>query len=279
MRAPADGPRRPHQGHHLRTAGNLTRVTGATEGSVPANGSGPAHRRRSDVIAPDLIATDRADPDVGDPTDAEADVLGSWTATVIHALDQCGVDGTALAIEAGIDVEGLDDPDRRVPLTKSTRLWHLAAEATGDPCVGLQVARHVRPGTFHGLSVGVVSSPSFRDALERMVRFGRVVLNPTGHADLTEVDGTPAVDPLVGAGHHPAQPRVDGGDPGQHGPGRPVPHGPRPAPRRGRAHPAGASRGQPLRALLRLPRPLRLGPLPAGVPRRAGGPGPAHRLR
>lgn len=35
----------------------------------------------------------------------------------------------------------------------------------------------------------MVSSPSFRDALERIVRFGRVVLNPTGQAELTEVDG------------------------------------------------------------------------------------------
>jgi AraC-like DNA-binding protein len=152
-------------------------------------------RRRSDAIAPTLTAA----PGPGhepvasrtpDHVDHEPDVLGSWTATVIHALDQCGVDGHALARAAGIDVEGLDHPDRRVPLTRSTRLWHLAAEATGDPCIGLQVARHVRPGTFHGLSIGVVSSPSFRDALERMVRFGRVVLNPTGHADLTEVDGT-----------------------------------------------------------------------------------------
>lgn len=152
-------------------------------------------RRRSDAIAPILTAAPRPGSEptpttAPDASDHEPDVLGSWTATVIHALDQCGVDGAALAAAAGIDVEGLDDPDRRVPLTKSTRLWHLAAEATGDPCVGLQVARHVRPGTFHGLSVGVVSSPSFRDALERMVRFGRVVLNPTGQADLTEVDGT-----------------------------------------------------------------------------------------
>jgi AraC-like DNA-binding protein len=173
----------------------VTRVTGATEGTDPANEGRSGVRRRTAAIAPDITTAARPPSSAGAaPTDAhvegEADVLGSWTATVIHALHQCGVDGTALATEAGIDVEGLDDPDRRVPLHQSTRLWHLAAEATGDPCVGLQVARHVRPGTFHGLSVGVVSSPSFRDALERMVRFGRVVLNPTGHADLTEVDGT-----------------------------------------------------------------------------------------
>jgi hypothetical protein len=116
-------------------------------------------------------------------------VLASWTATVVRALSARGVDGEALAREAGIDPAVFEIDGARIPLATTTRLWHLAVEATGDACIGLDVARHARPGTFHGLSVGVVSSQRFREALERVVRFAAVVCSPSGRAGLAEVDG------------------------------------------------------------------------------------------
>jgi AraC-like DNA-binding protein len=116
-------------------------------------------------------------------------VLASWTATVVRTLDARGVDGHDLAGRAGIDAALLDVDGARVPLAASSRLWHLAVEATGDPCIGLDVARHARPSTFHGLSVGVVTSGRFREALERIVRFAAVVCSPSGQSRLEEVDG------------------------------------------------------------------------------------------
>ncbi len=116
-------------------------------------------------------------------------MLASWTATVVRALAARGVDGEGLAIEAGIDPATFEIDGARLPLAATTRLWHLAVEATGDACIGLDVARHARPGTFHGLSVGVVSSQRFREALERVVRFAAVVCSPSGRAALSEVDG------------------------------------------------------------------------------------------
>ena len=122
------------------------------------------------------------------PAAAEPTVLASWTATLVRALDHRGVDAAALCRDVGIDPERLGDDGARLPLSATTRLWRLAAEVTGDDCIGLEVARHARPGTFHGLSAGVVSSGSFRDALDRIVRFGAVVCRPTGQAHLEELD-------------------------------------------------------------------------------------------
>lgn len=116
-------------------------------------------------------------------------VLASWTATVVRTLTAGGVDGRALAIEAGIDPAVFEVDGARLPLAATTHLWRLAVDATGDPCIGLDVARHVRPSTFHGLSVGVVTSPRFREALERIVRFASVVCSPSGRTRLDEVDG------------------------------------------------------------------------------------------
>ena len=116
-------------------------------------------------------------------------VLAAWTATVVRALQAHGVDGVALARRAGIDPELFTVDGARIPLANTTRLWHLAVEATGDPCFGLEVARFVRPATFHALGLGIVASRTFRDALDRIVRFGPVALTTSVEATGGEQDG------------------------------------------------------------------------------------------
>lgn len=122
--------------------------------------------------------------------EAAPTVLAAWTATVLQALDARGVDGVALALAAGIDVAVFEVDGARIPLVRTTELWRLAVDATGDPCFGLEVSRFVRPTTFQGLSMGIVASGTFRDALDRIVRFGPVVLSDgLVHNDLVDCDG------------------------------------------------------------------------------------------
>ena len=104
-------------------------------------------------------------------------VLAAWTSTLVRALDDRGIDGLALAQAAGIDPSVFDVSGARIPLTCTTELWRLAIEATGDPCLGLDVSEYVRPNTFHALSLGVAVSASVQEALDRMVRFSMIVLN------------------------------------------------------------------------------------------------------
>lgn len=106
---------------------------------------------------------------------AAASVLGTWTLTVVQALDARGVDGREVASRAGIDATAFDDPDFRNPIAATTRLWHLAVEATGDPCFGLWASRFVTQTTFHALGFAVFASRTLRQAFERFVRYGRLV--------------------------------------------------------------------------------------------------------
>ena len=106
----------------------------------------------------------------GEPT-----VLASWTETLVLTLDDLGLHGRAMAEDAGIDVATFDEPGARLPLSATSRLWRRAVEATGDESLGILVSRYVRPTTFHGLSQAVVTSPSVREALERMAHAARVV--------------------------------------------------------------------------------------------------------
>ena len=102
-------------------------------------------------------------------------VLASWTRTIIRALDARGVDGRALAADAGIDVRRLDDAEARYLMTDTRELWRQAVAATGDPCLGLHVARYVNFATFHALGAAVLASGTLREAFRRLERYGRVV--------------------------------------------------------------------------------------------------------
>lgn len=101
-------------------------------------------------------------------------MLTGWTGTLLRALDDRGVDVEALLDEVGIDPALLADPERRVALDASTRLWLAAERITGDDAFGIDVSRYVTPATFHGLGQAFTTSTSLRAALDRVARFARV---------------------------------------------------------------------------------------------------------
>jgi AraC-like DNA-binding protein len=98
----------------------------------------------------------------------------AWTGALLRAVEARGIDPAELLVDAGIGADLLADPDRRLPLPASTRLWAAAVDATGDDGFGIDVSRHVRPTTFHALGNAFLSSPTLRAALERTARYSRV---------------------------------------------------------------------------------------------------------
>jgi AraC-like DNA-binding protein len=114
-------------------------------------------------------------------------VLTSWTATLLRALEERAVDVDVLLGEVGLDTSIRVDPERRIPLSASTRLWNAAVAATGDDAFGIDVSRYVRLGTFHGLGHAFMTSPTLRAALERAARFSRVTADMA--VSSTHVDG------------------------------------------------------------------------------------------
>src|SRR5262249_38047797 len=94
--------------------------------------------------------------------------------TILRALEARGIDVASLAARAGIDPAALG-PDARVPRPALNRLWELAVEATGDPAFGLEASRFVAQTPFHALGYAVAASTTLREALERMVRYRRLI--------------------------------------------------------------------------------------------------------
>ena len=101
--------------------------------------------------------------------------LTSWALMIHRALSAHGIDASALFRSAGLDPDRLRDSNARYPLTGMQRLWTLATSATTDECFGLEVAQAWHPTTFHALGYSALASETLREALQRMVRYGRVV--------------------------------------------------------------------------------------------------------
>lgn len=116
-------------------------------------------------------------------------VLSSWTRVLVTALRERGVDPDPLLLEAGLEPAKVTSPEGRFPLTATTRLWQLAAEATGEEALGLRVSKHSTHTTFHALGYAFMASRSLRDAMERVVRFNGMVSDAANVA-FDEHDGT-----------------------------------------------------------------------------------------
>jgi AraC-like DNA-binding protein len=105
----------------------------------------------------------------------QATTVASWAAVIWRALEARGIAPRAVFARAGVDGDQLHDAAARIPLSTMTHLWDLAVEKTGDPCFGLSAGQHVHPTTFHALGYAWLASGTLHEALDRFVRFTRLV--------------------------------------------------------------------------------------------------------
>lgn len=101
--------------------------------------------------------------------------LASEIRLVRRILDDRGIPADPILKAARIDPALADRPRARYPSDRVAHAWALAAEATGEPSLGLDAARYYRPTDFHGLAVVFLASADLRTALGRLARFHTVV--------------------------------------------------------------------------------------------------------
>jgi len=87
------------------------------------------------------------------------------------------MDAERLFRQAKIHFDQLQDPNARYPLAAVHRLWSLAAEATRDPCFGLDVGQSWHPTSFHALGYSALACATLREALAYLARYCWIVSN------------------------------------------------------------------------------------------------------
>jgi len=106
--------------------------------------------------------------------------LSSAILLLAKAIDSYGIDSRELFAKVGLDHSKLNDPLARFTYTAVTRLWALARDTTGDPCLGIKVASFWHPTTLHALGYSWLASNSLEEAFEGMSRYARL-LNTGAH--------------------------------------------------------------------------------------------------
>jgi len=109
---------------------------------------------------------------------------------------------------AGFAPDALRDPNARHPIHDVTRLWRMAAEHVGDPSFGLRVPKYIRHTTFHALGYAMLASPTLAEAIDRAIRYCRVVTD----SGMLQLDRVERSDSEVLLRIVPAAPPQPGGE-------------------------------------------------------------------
>lgn len=94
---------------------------------------------------------------------------------VVDGLDTLGLDIADLLQKAKINVSELGDAGDRIPHNQMMLLWQAAVKSSGDPGIGLKVAREVPLSAFTLHAYAFLSSPNLEVGLKRAVRYQRLI--------------------------------------------------------------------------------------------------------
>ncbi|MCP3871186.1 MAG: AraC family transcriptional regulator [Gammaproteobacteria bacterium] len=115
-------------------------------------------------------------------------LLASTTLVVWKALESYGLDSATLFKRAGLDPAQVENPQARYPYSAVRKLWELAIQESGDPCFALIAAQQWHPSNFHALGYAWLASHSLKEAMERLIRYFRVVTTDPEDLSLLEHD-------------------------------------------------------------------------------------------
>ncbi|MQA52943.1 AraC family transcriptional regulator [Pseudomonas piscis] len=129
---------------------------------------------------------------------SERTTSASWTLGIVKALEMDGLDCRVLFEQLGLDYAALEDPDARFTQDSMTRLWQRAVELSGNPAIGLNMGKVVRPASFNVAGYALMSSRTLAEGFQRLVRYQRIIaesadlsfrLLPEGYALILTVHG------------------------------------------------------------------------------------------
>lgn len=90
-------------------------------------------------------------------------------------LEEYGISPEPVFIKVGLDPALMFEPGARYSLRKIAELWEEMSQLIEDPCFGLKTEQHYHPSHFGTIGYAMLASSTLRMALERLIRFHRVV--------------------------------------------------------------------------------------------------------
>ena len=111
--------------------------------------------------------------------------IGTYGLAVQKALQANGYDAAGIFAAAGIAQIPTNDPLERLTTAQVAALFQECVKLTGNPAVGLTVARFMHPSTLHALGYSLLASSTLRDCCERLANYFRLA-SEQGEVRITE---------------------------------------------------------------------------------------------
>ena len=106
--------------------------------------------------------------------------LASSARFLWRILERRGCDADAAFRAAGLNPALLTDSRARYPGAQIAAVWQYADALLADPCFGLDAADAWRPSDYHAVGYAMLASRSIRRAIERLVRYFRIINDVAG---------------------------------------------------------------------------------------------------
>ncbi len=102
-------------------------------------------------------------------------MLAVWLRPLVDYLDASGFDSREIFQCTGVDIDRVFIPGTRLPLSQAAPLWKKAAEAMGNPFIGLDVVPYAPPLQADTMAIAMMASRNFYEALQIMARLSPLV--------------------------------------------------------------------------------------------------------
>lgn len=124
----------------------------------------------------------------------EPSTLASLTGLLATTLqEEYDIDPVPVFFRAGIPVIPKGSPQLRYPLSTIRDLWEMSKEASGDETIGLKTGAYAQPQLFYAFGYSWMASSTLLGAMQRLVRYYKLMSTASVVVKLTELDDSYAL--------------------------------------------------------------------------------------
>lgn len=127
--------------------------------------------------------------------------IATLTEVTARTLESYQIDSKEVFESIGLPPEPFKDPDARISRDAMEEVWVEAERLTRNPCIGFEAGLNFHATNIHAVGYAWLASSTLREALERLVRYQRLI-STAAEMDVIEdsdgfhlqIDPSPGID-------------------------------------------------------------------------------------
>ncbi len=120
----------------------------------------------------------------------QATTAGAWLNGIWDMLSVRGFDPAPMFAAAGVSAVAIRDPHERFTSDQLSRLWNEIAAASNNEAIALAALDSPRPAMLDLLTYTMMTAPDLQAALQRFIRYIRVISDATTFTLESDADGS-----------------------------------------------------------------------------------------